>query len=234
MASSSSFDSAPPHERLAATQLDTQQRQDALLALLQTPDAVLHWALLAELLTNETEPLTLRCACALGLGRLATHYALEALQPLRHHADPTLRHYVIEALVTSQHPAVIPWLVAALYDTDNTVFAVAAQGLGQFGTQVVPSLRQVLDEAEAPADARCVAAWQLGEVGSREALPSLVHQAEYANHPDVQALCLWALGQLGQHTPEVLRVLQWGKQQPNPELRLRAETALKKVVRSVN
>jgi HEAT repeat protein len=165
---------------------------------------------------------------------VATPEALATLDSLRRHPDAPLRQYALEALVATQQPEVLPWLIEALADEDNAVFGAAAQGLGQFSTQAVPVLCELLSNPNAAPDARCVAAWQLGEVAGHEAVPVLVAQLRAANPTDVLALCLWALGEIGHHSPEVLAVLQWGKQQADPEIRLRAEAALKKVVRAFN
>lgn len=222
------------HHLLAQPDQPLSQRQAALLELMQTNEAVAYTPLLVAIAMQPTEPLALRCACVLSLGRIATPDALAALAILRHHPDAPLRQYALEALVTTQQPDVLPWLIEALADEDNAVFGVAAQGLGQFSTQAVPLLCGLLSDTAAAADARCVAAWQLGEVAGHEAVPALITQLQTPNPTDVLALCLWALGEIGHHSPEVLAVLQWGKQQANPEIRLRAETALKKVVRAFN
>lgn len=226
----------PSHSAFEATVLNTslsdQARMDALLEAYQS-DQPIAVDVLASLLENASESTDLRGAAALVLGKLASQPAMAVLLQQRHHPDEQVRLYVIQALTLSGRAELAaPALVDALSDSSNKVFASAAEGLGQLGRNVEPLLCDVL--ATGAEDARCVAAWQLGELRSQSAIPQLVQQARHNPNPDIQALCIWALGEIGQHHQAVMDMLKWARRQQAPEIRLRAETALKKIVRHVN
>jgi HEAT repeat protein len=83
-------------------------------------------------------------------------------------------------------------------------------------------------------DARCVAAWQLGELGSALPVPALVNTLRHETSVSVMALCIWALGEIGMQSNEVIEILTHARRQANPDVRLRAETAIKKIARHCN
>jgi HEAT repeat protein len=227
------------------------ERLEALLALVREESAGMACiGTLLERLHDETEEMDFRCSVALALGHLMGQLSTYTLQP-EHLLTPLqalsqlvkqpetpvrLKTYALQALGSSGFVEVAPVLIAALQESDNNLFGSAADALGQLSQRVrrpiIPLLCEVLETAA--DDARCVAAWQLGELRDATALEPLLQQARYHSNKDVQALCLWALGQLGQHNPQVLAVMQWAKQEATPEIRLRAETALKKIVSRFN
>jgi HEAT repeat protein len=227
------------------------ERLEALLALVREKSAGLACIdALLERLHDEAESMDFRCSVALALGHLMGELSTYTLQPegllaplgalsqlaKQPETPMRLKTYALQALGNSGYVEVAPVLIAALQEADNNVFGSAADALGQLGRRVgrsiIPLLCEVLETAA--DDARCVAAWQLGELRDATALEPLLQQARYHSNKDVQALCLWALGRLGQHNPKVLDVMQWAKQEASPEIRLRAETALKKIVSRFN
>jgi HEAT repeat protein len=189
---------------------------------------------LSHLIGAPSVDMAVRCAAALGLAKFSSQEAMTLLLAHRNEPDPFVRRYVIEAMASTAKLDVLEALINALHDSDNHVFSTAAQGLGQLGRPASPVMCQTLADKNQPPDVRCIIAWQLGEMGAVEALPTLVEQARSADNLEIQALCVWAMGQIGEGPPEVMAVLQWGKVQPAPEIRLRAETALKKIVRHLN
>jgi HEAT repeat protein len=185
------------------------------------------------LLYNEAEDIQIRAALALSLGKLATETAITILMPLAHHENSLLRQYSLEALGSTHHESVIPILIQGLEDPDNHVFAAASEALGYMGKTAYPALIALLSSAR--EDVRSIAAWQLGEHEAQEAITALLDRIKTETETiEVKALCVWAIGQIGLGTPEVLRVLSMAKFHPAPEIRLRAETALTKTVRHSN
>jgi HEAT repeat protein len=191
---------------------------------------------LGRLLNDEAQDMDFRCSVAMALGCLGEGLAgLEAIGFLAtqgNHANPLLRQTVMQALGESQNLEAATFIIKGLQDESDQVFGAAAEALGRLGSPMSPVLCALLETGK--DDVRCVAAWQLGELAGKQAVPLLVEKARNDSNPDVQALCLWALGEIGLHTPEVLQVILWAKEQENPEIRLRAETAIKKVVRHAN
>ena len=229
---------SPIDERLQAIHLWLS----TLLEEERDEDFVQYWPVLEEtlglLLEDDTEAEVLRCACALSLGALAQELyepatVIERLLNQTTQRSGALRRCVIEGLSATGDELALPAVLNALEDEDDTVFQAAAQGLGNFEDEVIEPLIDRLG-SNLSADVQCIAAWQLGEMQAREAIDILCIQAKQSPHHDVQALCIWALGEIGWHQVEVLDVLNWAKTQENPELRLRAETAIKKVVRHAN
>jgi hypothetical protein len=158
------------------------------------------------------------------------------IRPFLAESQPALiRRCAIQTLADSHHPDVVPWLVPCLRHEDKGVFADAAQSLGQFGYNALPYLLPLLEGESTPLDIQCVAAWQLGELKSYNSLTTLLKVAESpTRHTDVRALAIWALGQIGHGSPSVIKVLQQCEQEAEPDIRLRAQTALKKVLRNSN
>lgn len=196
-----------------------------------------HLLVFEEILNNPDEDADVRSAVALSLGKIA-HPA--AFKLLIHHAtsphktsqSPVLRDYIMQALGMSKQAEAVPVLVEALKDEDNKVFASAAEALGKLGDAAVPALITLLDEGA--DDARCVAAWKLGEIRPRKAITPLLTLIDKTENIDCIALAIWALGEIGISTIEVTEALVKAKQHPEPEVYLRAEVALKKVARHTN
>jgi HEAT repeat protein len=196
-----------------------------------------HLPVFEEILNNPDEDADVRSAVALSLGKIANPLALkllihQATSPNATSQNPVLRDYIMQALGMSKQAEAVPVLVEALKDQDNKVFASAAEALGKLGELAVPALITLLDEGA--DDARCVAAWKLGEIRPRKAIEPLLHSIEKVENIDYIALAIWALGEIGISTTEVTEALVKAKQHPEPEVYLRAEVALKKVARHTN
>lgn len=211
--------------------LSGPQRLEALLQIVEhfVPE---YFPVFAAILSDSQEDLDVRSAIALCLGKIGGDEAFKILKSAASDPNASVRDYVMQALGRTQHPDAAELLVAALKDKDNDVFASASEALGDLGDPAIPHLITVLTTGE--EDARCVAAWQLGELGARPALPALIQTIQSETRVPVIALCIWALGEIGYGTPEVHQVLAQAKQNPEPDIRLRAETALKKVARHDN
>lgn len=209
----------------------SERRLEAIISLLSNLDESVRLAF-QEILADPEEHREVRSAVALAITRFEKDWAAQVL--MRHVSDPdsSVRNYVIQALGALERLEVVPFLVQALKDPNDEVFASAAEALGRIGKPVVPELIKILQESS--DDARCVAAWQLGEIRDRRAIEPLVEIVRAYPNDDVKALSIWALGEIGEGPQSVMEALFWAKAQQEPEVRLRAELAIKKIVRHTN
>ncbi len=186
-----------------------------------------------EILNDTEEHPDVRSAAALALGKMGGDRALEILKKMVHAEDKTVRNYSLQGLGILGREEGVPDLLDALKDEDNTVFASAAEALGRIGKPVVPHLIKLLQIGPAE-DARCIAAWQLGTLRETEAVPLLVNVVRNDKNPELVALSIWALGEIGQRKEDVLEALNWARTQEDPAINKRADMALKKIARHVN
>ncbi len=201
---------------------------------------------LLSLLTNDNEDTEIRSAVAMCFGKLINQYVdqsvlderttrvMEALQHLAQtEPNEVVRGYVITALGMSGRKDAITTIVAALKDPDLKVFHNAAEALGRFDRAAVPHLIEQLTVGA--DDAKCIAAWKLGEMGYGEAIPPLLKLLENPNSSDeVAALAIWALGEIGTEAPGVSAALKIALEHPAPEIHERARLAIKKIARNWN
>ena len=188
---------------------------------------------LEEILNDVAEETDVRSAAALALGKVGGERAVDLLKQLALNEPPPVKTYSLQALGMSGREEVVPVLLDALKDQDNDVFASAAEALGLIGKPVVPHLIALLKPGSAE-DARCIAAWQLGTLRYSEAIPPLVTVVRTDPNPEVVALAIWALGEIGLCEPDVLEALKWAKTQEDPAINQRADMAIKKISRHVN
>lgn len=230
-----SIDFSDPLDILLDRSLETEVRLQVLLQLAEDFDPA--WLTPLDALAHDTsETPEIRSAVALVLGKLADRGYDEAtfgiLATLVAEPDATVRNYVMQALGMTHTEAAAPLLIEALKDPNNTIFASASTALGELGEKALPYLVELLSTGA--EDARAIAAWQLGELGSEKAIPGLVSAMRREKSVSVLALCIWALGEIGFGSDEVIDLLTKARQEEEPEVRLRAETALKKIVRFRN
>lgn len=235
-----------PIERFADPNYPVAERLAALLLVIDDYQPAYFDALMATLM-REDEDVQIRSGVAMSLGKLlntdmedslllADHetVAMDTLTQLAiQESNDSVRAYVITALGMSGRGEVIHAVVEALKDPDLKVFHNAAEALGSFDRLVVPHLIEQLEHGA--NDAKCIAAWKLGELGYTEALPPLL--AVLANDKEtieVQALSVWALGEIGHQNGAVKLALQQALRHPDPEIHERAKLALKKIARNVN
>ena len=211
----------PPSSRLQAILYMVEKFEPFCLAIFE------------EVLQDQEEHPDVRSAAALALGKVGGDRALELLKQMAHTEDLTVKNYSLQALGILGREEALPDLLEALNDQDNHVFASAAEALGQIGRPAVPHLINLLTNSPAD-DARCIAAWQLGNLRYVDAVPSLVNVIRNEKNPDVQALSIWALGEIGKGDPDVIETLQWARGQKDPALHERAKMAIKKIARHVN
>jgi HEAT repeat protein len=185
-----------------------------------------------DILNDTSEHPDVRSAVALGLAKMGGDKAMEILVAHATSEDITVKNYVIQALGRLGREEVIPILIDSLKDKSNYIFASAAEALGKIGKPVVPYLIQLLSEGA--DDARCVAAWQLGELRYTDAVPALIQSIKSDPNTELVALAIWAVGEIGYGPPEALETLLWAKAQTNPDIHLRAELAIKKIARHAN
>jgi HEAT repeat protein len=206
-------------------------RLDALLAIVEHFENP-YFPLFEEILSDTEDDPDVRSAVALALGKIAGDKPVHILEGVSHDTNPTVRHYVMQALGMTHQPAAAPILIQALKDQNNNVFAAASEALGELGDAAIPHLIDLLSSGA--TDAQCIAAWQLGELGSSQSVPALVETIRRRADVPVIALCIWALGEIGMGSQEVLDILTEARREEEPDVRLRAETAIKKIVRHVN
>jgi len=193
---------------------------------------------LLSLLNDTEEDADLRSAIAITFGTLGRYHSgeqnpflLALLQSVKD-SNSRVKNYATQGLGLIGREEAIPVLVELLHDKDNTVFSSAAESLGRMGESAVPYLVNVLKEGA--DDAQCVAAWKLGELRFEGAIPALIEQINITKNLEVMALSVWALGEIGHHTPAVMTVLQTAKAHQDPDVSIRAKAALKKVIGQVN
>jgi HEAT repeat protein len=190
--------------------------------------------ILEGVLNDDSEHPDVRSAAALALGKIGGDEALSTLISHAHSSDVTVKNYTIQALGILGREEGIPLLLEALGDTNNTIFASAAEALGEIGKPAVPHLIALLENTGVKDDVRCIAAWQLGQLKYSEPIPTLVKAIKAYPNPEIQALCIWALGEIGVHTADVIDVLHWAKQQENQAISDRAKMAFHKIARHLN
>ena len=208
-----------------------KNRLDAILYIIDQFEAGF-FPVLETIVNDEEEHPDVRAAAALALGKVGGDRALDLLLAHSRSDDPTVRNHALHALVLLKREESIPVLVDALGDQNNTIFATAAEALGQFGRQALPYLIDLLEQGA--DDARCVAAWQLGELRYMDAVPALTETIRKESNPDVTALSIWALGEIGYGPEEVVTVLSEKAADDDPAIHERASRALKKISRHVN
>lgn len=206
-------------------------RLDALLLIVHKFETE-YFPLFEEILQDREEDPDVRSAVALALGKIAGERPFQILKSYYSDNNPTVRNYVIQALGMTHQEAAAPLLINALQDQNNTIFASATNALRELGTKAEPYLIDLLSSGA--EDARCVAAWQLGELQSEHSVPKLVETIRREQNVSVIALCIWALGEIGMRSDEVLQILTEASTKSEPDVRLRAETAIKKIVRHCN
>lgn len=210
---------------------ETNVRLNALLLIVKKFETE-YFPLFEEILRDPEEDPDIRSSVALSLGKISGKQPFNILKSCYQDSNPTVRNYVIQALGMTHQEEAAPLLIEALTDQNNAVFASATNALGELGDKAQPYLMDLLFSGA--EDARCVAAWQLGELGSDLSVPALVEAIRQEKNVSVIALCIWALGEIGMGSDEVLQILSEAKQEPEPDVRLRAETAIKKIVRHSN
>jgi len=237
-----------PLAMLLDTSLMPGKRLDALLCVIDdyAPE---YFDLLLALLQNNNDAADVRASVGISLGKLAGNSLagvtdtqkqalLDQLHALQSDETVLLRRYAPLALALTGDESTIPWVVAALQDEDLDVFHSAAEALGQYGQAAIPHLLEIL--ATGADDAQCVAAWKLGELGNDAALEPLMKAVEAglnqpsAITPNLTALCVWALGEIGTRTQSVLNVLHRAENSTTVEISQRAKWALKKIARNWN
>ncbi len=214
-----------------------KRRMDAIVALTENFNPE-YFCVFEEVFQDTSDHPDVRSALALTFGKLGTYMESDdnpCLNVLLHFAKDesvTVRNYIVQALGILAREEAIPVLIKALEDDDNVVFHSAADALGRIGRAVVPHLIQLLKEGA--DDARCIAAWKLGELRYIEAIPDLLQVLESDDNNELKALSVWALGEIGRDSPEVLSVLNELKSHEDPELHERAKLAMKKIARHSN
>jgi hypothetical protein len=221
-------------ERLTDDALPLEERLEALVAIVQGDNLDALMALVP-LFEECALPSELLACLALALGEWGSIIAVETLIKAfnRETLPLQLRCYVLQGLARTEAPEALECLVEALKHDNNDVFSTAAEQLKQFGVLAIDVLCDVL-AAGAP-DAQCVAIWQLGELKAPQALGVINRvMSNPDTHLDVLALCVWALGRIGEATPTVLHLLDWALKHAEPEVRVRAQSARRKLTQALN
>ncbi|MBK8189540.1 MAG: HEAT repeat domain-containing protein [Vampirovibrionales bacterium] len=215
-----------------------QTRLDALWQLLSDGFSRPTADTLTAILQDADDHPDVRSGAALTLGTLGRDSALgEEFGRLLGEAlgdpHPTVRHYAARALGALGRVETAPALIRALGDADHLVFHTAAEALGRFGAQAGPALLALL-ESDAADDARCIAAWKLGEISYEPAITALASAVQRETNLEVVALCAWALGEIGVNDPAAMVALQAARERPERAIADRARRALRKIARHYN
>ena len=206
-------------------------RMDAILLIIDQFESGF-FTIFENLLNDPDEHPDVRSAAALALAKIGGDKALALLISHADNTDVTVRNYTVQALGVIGRKEAIPYLIEALKDDNNTIFGSAAEALGQIGRPVVPYLIELLNTGA--EDAKCVAAWQLGQLRYIEAIPALLNTIQTDPNRDLVALAIWALGEIGMGPENVLETLNRAKHHEDPAIHKRAERAMKKIARHVN
>ncbi|MFM7390203.1 MAG: HEAT repeat domain-containing protein [Vampirovibrionales bacterium] len=211
------------------TTLPMSERVQALNTLLKTERVDVLY-MLKQAFDDTATPNEQRCMLALALGQWGSDAAVDSLNAVfveRLESDSFTREEkalllaCVEGLAHTKHPIAQDAVFRCLNHPDNDVFSVASENIRQFGVEAIPELCLVL--MQGPSDARCVAAWQLGELKAKNALAPLMESLNDTNDENLQALCLWALGRIGEGTHEVLMAVKAKGQSINPTVSQRAK-----------
>jgi HEAT repeat protein len=186
-----------------------------------------------EIIDNPDQHPDVRSASALALGKIKNPRSLAILMRHANSDDVTVRNYAVQSLGILGREEAIPVLIEALGNTNNTIFESAAQALGDMGQPSLPYLIELL-QGSGKDDARCVAAWKLGELGHKDAIPVLIQAIREDANNELMALCIWSLGEIGERTPDVTDILHWALKHENPNISRRADLAIHKITRHIN
>lgn len=220
-------------DQLNNKDLSLDDRCSAILSLVKFYDDQCFDPLTAVL--NNIEELTeLRSAAALGLAKLGRK-SLPELKKYIKDQNTSFRNYVVQAIGMIGEEA-LPVLVKALKDQNNEVFYTAADAIAAIGDPAVPHLTNLLENGK--EDAKCVAAWKLGELKDTRAVPALINAIkDNENNEDILSLCIWALGEVSRkkkNDKSILSALYRASRTDKPELKRHAYIALRKARDYVN
>ena len=216
--------------------LRVEERLEALANLIKSEEYLETFYKLLPLFeaTEETHP-SILAGLALALGEWGSEIAVEALIK-QYQAETTSveqQAFCLQGLARTQHEKALPVVLGALASSSNHLFSTAAEQLKQFGVIAIPALCEVLETGE--PDAQCVAVWNLGELKAKPALGAiLIYLNREDAHVDVSALCIWALGRLGEASIEVMEAVNKALLHAEPEVRVRAKAAKQKLIPNMN
>lgn len=216
--------------------LRIEERLEALANLIKSEEYLDTFYKLLPLFeaTEETHP-SILAGLALALGEWGSETAVDALIK-QYQAETTSldqQLFCLQGLARTQNDRALAVVIGALSSPNNQVFSTAAEQLKQFGVLAIPALCEVLETGE--PDAQCVAVWHLGELKALPALEALlIYLKREDAHVDVSALCIWALGRIGEASVEVLEAVNVALQHPEPEVRVRAKAAKQKLMPNRN
>ena len=168
-------------------------------------------------------------AAATLLGGCGDAEAVNAVVPLAHHADASLRRAAIGALARLGGAEASRAVLAALKDADASVRLEAASGAAQLGDHALGPIVLARLEAE-PDDAVVVALVDtLGQLKEARAVPRLIELARGVSGvfrrvpPAARVAAVRALAAVG--TPEALAAVEPFRSDRNPDLRHAASGA---------
>jgi HEAT repeat protein len=117
---------------------------------------------------------TVRVICAWALGRLGDKECGPLLCGAASDKSPAVRTEIAKALSRADTPAGRNVLVRMLTDESDSVRARAARSIGELKHPAVPQLITALNDYEAAANVRENAAFALGELKAKEAVPHML------------------------------------------------------------
>ena len=220
-------------DQLKNKKLTLEDRYSAIIALIRFYSNI-SYNCFKEILEDDNEPIEIRSAAALALGKLGEK-SIDELKKQINNENPIIRNYVVQALGMIGEKA-IPGLLSALKDNNNEVFYSAADAIGAMGVSAVPYLKLILAEGE--QEVKCVAAWKLGVIKDISAIPDLINTLkDNNNNDDVMALSTWALGEISlknKNNKSIISALFKASKRGNPKIKQRAIVALSKAREYLN
>jgi HEAT repeat protein len=140
--------------------------------------------------------------------------------------DPKIRAVAAETLKYSGGRSVAPHLEARLTDNHPAVRKAALTALGQLGTsETVPAVIKALDDGDRVV--RCHAALALGSLGDERALMPLISVLHGDPYNVARRSAANSLGEIG--SLKALRALKAAREDPDPQVRMAAESAVKRI-----
>jgi len=166
-------------------------RQKAASSLGETADPMAVPALIVTLSDPAPEVGEAAFNSLLQIGGRAVPELVDSLE----RADRDTRRDIATLLGQIGSPRAVPTLARTLFDKEPTVVQAALRAFQTMGESAIPALVTLLQHKDERI--RIAAAWALGEIGNREAVPALMTALEDRKSPALRQQAADALGRIG-------------------------------------
>ncbi|MBZ0285113.1 MAG: HEAT repeat domain-containing protein [Anaerolineae bacterium] len=196
-------------------------RQAAADALGETADPAAVPALIATL--SDSNPAVGEAVfnALLQIGSRAVPELVDALP----NTDRDTRRDIANLLGQIGDPRAVPMLARTLWDKEPSVMQAALRAFQMIGEGAIPGLITLLQHKDEKL--RIAAAWALGEIGNREAVPALIKTLEDRRSAALRQQAADALGRIGD--AEAVNALSRALGDREKEVRKEAADALRKI-----